>query len=116
MTSPRNREWWNPETLSREIGCTVESLKLWQRDGEAADIPSDEKERLRSFLDEVLRPSACNLCVLAGPRSPPPVDPQEERRRRLDKQTAARAKGAGRMLLTFTMSDGTKTTLTARPA
>ena len=85
MTSPSRRAWWTPETLSQEIGCTVESLKLWQRQGEDADIPSDEKERLRGFLDEVLRLSAFNRCVPPRAFGPVPAAPQEERRRRLDK-------------------------------
>lgn len=70
------------------------SLHLWQRDGEEADIPKNEAQRLHSFLNETLRFTALNRCIPPGAFSQPPVAPQAEGRRRLDKRTATRAGAA----------------------
>ena len=92
----------SPETWARAIGCSARSVDLWWQHHENPDIPQEEMSLIHNFIFRILAGSGggCNLPFSAGPLPP---SPQEQRRQRLAKRAAARARASAPRLLTYEM-------------
>ncbi len=90
-----------PEAPANEVVCSAESFRRWLKHGDDADIPKDERDRIVRFMESLLGMTTC-FYIGEGPRPRPPLDPKEERRRRLEERAAIRARAAAPRLLTYT--------------
>ena len=95
------RDWTSPAAFAHLTGCSVESLRRWRKDGENADVPKDEMDRMVRFMRQLLRGLDC--FSLDEPFSSLSLDSKVGRRSRLKSPTACACTTEPR-LLTHTKS------------
>ncbi len=65
------RDWASPAAFAHLTGCSVESLRRWRKDGEDADVPKDEMDRMVRRMRRLLRGLDCfSLDEPVSPLSP----------------------------------------------
>ena len=94
-------DWASPAAFAHLTGSSVESLTRWRKDGEDANVPKDEMDRMVRFMRRLRRGLDC--FSLDEPFSSLSLDSKVGRRSRLESPTACACTTEHR-LLTHTKS------------